>query len=396
MVTSIALSERVSVSSPLFSLVTRLKEDIIRHYLQSTGMVLTDDMFAGAAQEASKGGFIPHGAVKGAISGAFGDTIASRVDPLAQKGQESINGREKKDEKKKKPKGTIWRKVEGAKEIAETQVIREGEDGLENQENGGVKGENESVGEKRKDDEVVEVNQTRGGGEVRVRSGARLQVVAKKYKTVGEGGKTEEVPFPTAETVLGGSEGPGEVGADLEVSVQGGAVAGEEDDKTLAAVDASFRAGLEAVGDDVIPRGRAGSADVDEDSDGNEKKAGPTGDGEPGTQKVNKEGQKGTGKVTGAQLARPQSKSVDGLRVKSGHWSTDLVFDTAFGGSDVVIDNPQLAERIEAEEGVDLEVEGAVDNPVSEQLSLLKEKGVQMRKQEKGFWTVRFASIHRV
>ncbi|GAQ84442.1 hypothetical protein KFL_001890060 [Klebsormidium nitens] len=345
----------------------------------------------GAAQEASKSGFIPHGAVKGAISGAFGDTIASRVDPLAQKSQELINGREKKQEEDK-PKGTIRRKVEGAKEIAETQVLREGEGGPEIEEKGGVEtgGEsNKGEGEKRKEDEVVEVNATRGGREVRVRSGARLQVVAKKYKTVGEGGKTEEVPFPTAESVLEGSERPVKVGADLEVAARRGDVAAddEEEDETLAAVDASFQAGLEAVGDDVIPQGLSGSADVDERADGDEEKSGKSakepGDSEPGTQKVKEEGRK----VTGAQLARPQSKSVDGLRVKRGHWSSDLVFETGFGGSDVVIENPQLAERIEAEEGVGLEIEGAVDNPVSEQLCLLKEKGVQMRKQEKGFWT---------
>lgn len=326
----------------------------------------------GAAQEASKQGFVPHGAIKGAISGAFGDTIASRVDPLAQKSQESIKGREKRDgegEKNGKAKGTIRRKVKGVSENGlQTKVLREGAGSKEN--------------------EAMEIKETKGGGrEVRVKSGARLQVVDKTFAR-GEG--EEEVPFPTDN---GLSRAWGDYShSSLERAVVVGkeekARASGEGEEGLSAIAECFESGLQAVGDDVIPKRAASLADVSTVGDDVSERGAET--DAAGGLKPGGEGREQKGpKVTGAQLARPQSKSVDGLRVKGDHGCSDLDFATGFGGSDeVVCEDVRLAEKLEAEQGVGLEVEGKVDNPVSEQLVLLKEKGVQMKKQEKGFWTV--------
>jgi hypothetical protein len=335
----------------------------------------------GAAQEASKQGFVPHGAIKGAISGAFGDTIASRVDPLAQKSQESIKGREKRDgegEKNGKAKGTIRRKVKGVSENGlQTKVLREGAGSEENK--------------------VTEIKETKGGGrEVRVKSGARLQVVDKTFAR-GEG--EEEVPFPTDNSLSRAWEDYSHSSLERAVVVgkEEKARASVEGEEGLSAIAECFESGLQAVGDDVIPKRAAALAavstagdDVSERGAETDAAGGGQSDGTPRGLKPGGEGREQKGpKVTGAQLARPQSKSVDGLRVKGDHGCSDLDFATGFGGSDeVVCEDVRLAEKLEAEQGVGLEVEGNVDNPVSEQLVLLKEKGVQMKKQEKGFWTV--------
>jgi hypothetical protein len=325
---------------------------------------------------------VPHGAIKGAISGAFGDTIASRVDPLAQKSQESINGREKRDgEKNGKAKRTIRRKVTGVSENGlQTKVMKEGAGSEEN--------------------EVTEIMEMKGGGrEVRVKNGARLQVVEKTFARRGGEGNVEEVPFPTDNGLsrAGGDYSHGSLERAVVAGKEEMARASGEEEEGLSAVADCFESGLQAVGDDVIPKRAAALADVSTAGDDVSERgvetgaAGPgQGDGTPRGSKPGGEGrEKEAPKVTGAQLARPQSKTVDGLRVKGDHGCSDLDFATGFGGSDeVACKDVRLAEKLEAEQGVGLEVEGKVDNPVSEQLVLLKEKGVQMKKQEKGFWTV--------